>query len=155
MKCFNYDIVCQEIPEEITLALNISGCPNKCPGCHSPWLAGDGGVSLNENFLDLLIDKYMSGITCVCFMGGDQDPAEINRLASYIKEKYPLLKTAWYSGLADLSVDIDVVNFDYIKIGPYIEERGGLRSPDTNQKFYRVRQGKELELIRFAPKNSF
>lgn len=155
MKCFNYDIVCQEIPDEVTLALNISGCPNKCPGCHSPWLAGDEGVALNENFINLLINKYISGLTCVCFMGGDQNPAEINRLASYIKATFPQLKTAWYSGLIELSDAIDVLKFDYIKVGPYIEEKGGLRSPNTNQKFYKVLRGGKLEQVRFAPKNSF
>ena len=29
---YNYDIVCQEIPDEITLAINITGCPNHCQG---------------------------------------------------------------------------------------------------------------------------
>ena len=29
-------------------------------------------------------------------------------------------------------------NFEYIKLGPYIEKLGGLKSPDTNQHFYRI-----------------
>ena len=35
LKYANFDIVFQEVPEEVTLAINISNCPNQCPGCHS------------------------------------------------------------------------------------------------------------------------
>lgn len=31
---------------------------------------------------------------------------------------------------------------DYLKLGPYDERLGGLDSPATNQRFYRVGQGK-------------
>ena len=31
----NTDIVFQELPDEVTLAVNLSGCPCRCPGCHS------------------------------------------------------------------------------------------------------------------------
>ena len=43
LKYAGYDIVFQEIPDEVTLALNLSGCPNGCPGCHSPHLQRDEG----------------------------------------------------------------------------------------------------------------
>ena len=32
-----------EIPDEITLCINISNCPCKCPGSHSSYLAQDIG----------------------------------------------------------------------------------------------------------------
>ena len=38
LKYANFDIVFQEVPEEVTLAINISNCPNQCPGCHSKYL---------------------------------------------------------------------------------------------------------------------
>lgn len=38
----NFDIVFAEIPDETTLAINITNCPNRCPGCHSPHLQRDG-----------------------------------------------------------------------------------------------------------------
>ena len=60
LKCCSYDVVCQEIPDEITLAVNISGCPNRCPGCHSPWLWEDEGEALTEELLSALMDRYAS-----------------------------------------------------------------------------------------------
>ena len=43
----NFDVVFAEIPGETTLALNITGCPNRCPGCHSPHLQADEGRVLD------------------------------------------------------------------------------------------------------------
>ena len=74
-----------EIPDEITLCINISNCPNKCKGCHSPWLQENIGIELNNYELYDIINKN-SGISCVCFMGGDSDPEEINNLAIKIAD---------------------------------------------------------------------
>ena len=149
LKCYNYDIVCQEVPGEISLALNISGCPNHCKGCHSPWLWKDEGVIIDERFLGLLINKYSSAITCICFMGGDRDTAEINNLAEFIKKNYKSIKVAWYSGLELIPKSVNLLFFDYIKIGPYIEEKGGLDSKTTNQKFFKVLSDGSLEHLPF------
>lgn len=138
LKCYNYDIVCQEVPDEITLAVNISCCPNRCKGCHSPWLLEDKGETMTEEMLESLIGKYESAITCFCFMGGDIEPSEVQRLAMWIKQRYPDLKTAWYSGKSKLPEGFDIMCMDFIKLGPFIESLGGLKSPDTNQKMYRV-----------------
>ena len=69
-------------------------------------------------------------------MGGDQAPNSITWLARCIKEEYPQLKVAWYSGLPKIHKDIDTFYFDYIKVGPFIEELGGLDKPTTNQRLY-------------------
>ena len=127
-----------EVPDEITLCINISQCPNNCKGCHSPWLREDIGEDLNIESLYNLIDKN-KGVTCVCFMGGDQDPAEISNLAFAVKLRGDhLYKTAWYSGKQHIPDELSVSDFDYIKVGPYIEEFGGLDNPNTNQKMYEV-----------------
>ena len=127
-----------EIPDEITLCINISQCPNNCKGCHSPWLREDIGEDLNIESLYNLIDKN-KGITCVCFMGGDQDPAEISNLAFAVRLRSDYAyKTAWYSGKQHIPDELNVSDFDYIKVGPYIEEFGGLDNPNTNQKMYEV-----------------
>ena len=125
----------QEIPDEISLCINISNCPNNCPGCHSAYLKDDVGTPLT--YIELMrILKDIRGITCVCFMGGDKEPWEIQRLAQFVKEKS--LKVAWYSGKQELHEDISLVNFDYIKLGPYIEELGPLTSCTTNQVMYKI-----------------
>ena len=41
---------------------------------------------------------------------------------------------------------------DFIKIGPFVEALGGLKSPDTNQKMYRVMQDGEMKQIYLYPK---
>ena len=144
LKCYSYDIVCQEIPDEISLAVNISCCPNRCQGCHSPWLWSDEGEPMTEDFLSSLIGRYSSAITCFCFMGGDADPMEVERLALWIKSRWKHIKTAWYSGKAELPKGFDLKALDYLKLGPYIEALGGLKSPTTNQVFYKVTADGEL-----------
>lgn len=143
-----------EIPGEITLCINISNCPCHCKGCHSAYLAEDIGKELewygcigkskkSEGLSNLI--KKNKGITCVCFMGGDNDPKMINELASKIKwhcnnipEYWGNLKVAWYSGRQELAKEIDLSNFDFIKLGPYLEEYGPLNCRTTNQRFYQV-----------------
>lgn len=125
----------QEIPDEISLCINISNCPNNCPGCHSAYLKDDIGTPLTYTEL-MRILKDVRGITCVCFMGGDKEPWEIQRLAQFIREKG--LKVAWYSGKQELHGDIRLANFDYVKLGPYIEELGPLTSHTTNQVMYKI-----------------
>lgn len=136
MKYTDTDVVFQEIPDETTLAINISNCPCQCKGCHSSYLAEDIGTELTWEELKKLIEKN-EGITCVAFMGGDADPAYISYLATKVRGNYGL-RTAWYSGRSEISSEIDVLNFDYIKIGPYIEELGPLKSKTTNQRLYKV-----------------
>lgn len=123
-----------EIPDEITLCINITNCPCNCNGCHSSYLSKDIGEELNNDVLDKLISDN-SGISCIAFMGGDSSPKEINDLAKYVKDKYPI-SIAWYSGRQELSKDINLDNFDYIKLGPYIKELGPLTSKTTNQRLY-------------------
>ena len=144
MKYCETAITFSEIPDEVTLCINISNCPCHCQGCHSAYLAEDIGEELTFEVLDSLIKKN-EGITCVAFMGGDAEPATVNDLASYVKESYPNIKTAWYSGRQELNKDIEIKNFNAIKLGPYIEELGPLNSKTTNQRFYEVRQVVDVE----------
>jgi len=135
LKFHNYDIVFQEIPGEVTLAVNISNCPNRCVGCHSPHLQEDTGGDLTENVLSALLEKYGNAITCVCFMGGDSSPDDVFRLAKFTRQIHK--KTAWYSGKSELFENA-LPFFDFIKLGTYIEELGGLNMQTTNQRLYRI-----------------
>ena len=121
-----------EIPDDITLCINISNCPCHCKNCHSSYLAEDIGEPLDLQHLTNLIDSN-KGITCVCIMGGDANPSEVDDIAQDIKEYYPELKVGWYSGKDYISEDINLENFDYIKYGHYDENKGPLNSKTTNQ----------------------
>lgn len=136
LKYTDTQVTFAEVPDEITLCINISNCPCHCKGCHSAYLAEDIGYWLTHAQIDSNVVANR-GITCVCFMGGDSEPDQVNFWANYIKEKYGL-KVAWYSGRQELSKDIDLMNFDYIKLGPYDEDKGPLNKRTTNQKFYKV-----------------
>lgn len=137
IKYVNTLVTFSEVPDEISLCVEVSNCPCHCKNCHSSYLAEDIGNNLDLQALTTLIDSN-KGITCVCIMGGDINPSEVDDIAQDIKEYYPGLKVAWYSGRQELSKDINIEFFDYIKLGPYIEEFGPLTSKTTNQKFYRV-----------------
>ena len=124
----------REIPDEISLCINITNCPNSCIGCHSPWLQKDVGTLLTPEELKLLIECN-KGITCVCFMGGDSDPNEIVKLANLIRITFPNLFIAWYSGQNNTDYDD---YFDFIKLGHYDPCLGPLNNSNTNQRLYQI-----------------
>lgn len=102
---------------------------------------------MTEEMLTSLIGMYSAAITCFCFMGGDADPVEIQRLSAWIKANYPGIKTAWYSGREVLPEGFDIRVLDYIKLGPYKAELGGLKSPATNQALYRIESDGSLSKL--------
>lgn len=137
LKYVNKGVVFQEIPDEVTLSVNISRCPCRCPGCHSKYLWGDIGEPLTPDVLDEFVATYGADITCVCFMGGDAEPSSVNELACYLHATHPQLKVAWYSGRSRVPRSIHKVDFDYIKTGPYIAHLGALKERTTNQRLYK------------------
>ena len=154
LKYANFDIVFQEVPEEVTLAINISNCPNQCPGCHSKYLWENIGKELDSNELDRLVEQYKSGITCVCFMGGDAEPEAVADLAKQVKAKYAGMKLAWYSGKNELPQQVSTDHFDYIKLGRYMAELGPLDSATTNQRMMkRLADGRVKDITEWFRRN--
>ena len=163
LKYLNTQVTFSEVPDEITLCINITGCKVGCKNCHSPYLAEDIGEPLiykdthnnrtviNCNPLSELIEAN-KGITCVCLMGGDSNPEYINILGKTIK--CHKLKSAWYSGRQELSKDINLKWFDFVKLGPYIEELGPLNSKTTNQRFYKVNEKELIDITNLFWKSS-
>jgi anaerobic ribonucleoside-triphosphate reductase activating protein len=137
LKYVNTGVVFQEIPDEVTLSINLSNCPNHCPGCHSKYLWQDIGEQLTPFVLEDFILEYGSDITCICFMGGDNAPDDVEALAVYLHREHPNIKVAWYSGKQYIPHSIKKSDFDYIKVGPYIEHLGCLKSRTTNQRLYK------------------
>lgn len=138
-------VVFEEIPDEVTLAIEITNCPGHCVGCHSPWLREDIGEELTSDVLHDLIDKN-KGITCVCFMGEGKDTVGLLNLAKMVEDMG--LKAALYSGREHLGLEFFSV-FSYVKVGPYIAEYGPLNKETTNQKLYEVHHKKEGNEVSF------
>ena len=125
-----------EVPGEISLGISISGCQIHCHYCHSRELWEDKGTPLTIEELQSLLDKHQ-GITCLCLLGGEHDIDSLTELFIYAHKK---LKTAWYCGLDMIPKDkTGILKYlDFVKIGHYDQELGGLGSPLTNQQFYKV-----------------
>lgn len=113
----NFDVVFAEIPGETTLALNITGCPNRCPGCPQPALAGGRRARARRGGTAGAAGRYGRSVTCVAFMGGDAGPHKIARLAGTVRKTCPELRTAWYSGREELPEGFEAAAFDYVKLG--------------------------------------
>lgn len=132
-------VVFQEVPDEIALAISISGCTRNCEGCHSAHLREYKGRDMLYD-LEYLIDSH-PGITCVCFMGGDQNLRELRSAVNLIRRKYPKLLICLYSGEDDMDKISNIIltlSPDYLKWGSYMKDLGGLDSPITNQQFIKL-----------------
>lgn len=139
LKYLNVKEVFSEVPDEISLAISITGCCIHCSECNQKELWEDIGKPLTWDSLNALLHIH-HGITCVCFLGGDNDIHSLYKLAAKVKQFG--LKVCWYSGYDKLREDIDLNNFDFIKVGRFNAELGPLTSKTTNQKFYKVTDGK-------------
>ena len=137
-----------EVPDEISLYIPLTGCQIRCSECNSKWLWEFTGDELSIDRLSQLISDH-KGITCIC-IGGGHDYSALNDLFSYTKQNTNI-KTCWYTGLNYIPKSLDLNMLDYIKIGPYISEYGGLNCKETNQKFFVVHHDKSnmLENITF------
>ena len=140
IKFKDYKLTFQEVPDEISLCINITGCPNNCECCHSPDLREDIGKELTTNELDSLI-KNNRFATCITFMGGDHKELELIQLLKYIKDKG--LKTCLYSG-SDNYNDKFLSYLDYYKYGSYKRDFGSLSNKTTNQKFLEIKDNKDI-----------
>ena len=128
------DIVLEEIPDKVTLAVEITNCQGSCPGCHSPFLKLDIGEELTPAVVDRLIaDNY--GVNCFLLLGEGKDLQALLGIAEHLRKAHPELERAVYSGRVAVEPEIYEA-FDYVKVGPYIAARGPLNSPTTNQRLY-------------------
>lgn len=141
MKYTTADVVFTDIPGETTLEFGITNCPYHCEGCHSPFLRENIGEQLTLGTLKRFIDDYSPAISCILIAGGDANVGEVQAFCGLIKYTWPNLKTAWYSGRETIPERLNLDYFDYIKIGPYKKDLGGLKSPTTNQHLYRIENG--------------
>lgn len=141
MRFDKQSVVFQEVPDEISLAFTITGCVLRCAGCHSPHLRLDMGTPLTEELFSEIVDEHLGYVSCVLFMGGEQDKRTLIKLLKIARDKG--LKTCLYSGLNMVGKSI-LEHLDYVKLGCWMSHLGGLDSKTTNQRFYKV--GEDLSL---------
>ena len=134
LKFLDVAVVTEEIPTEISLAIELTCCPHHCEGCHSPQLQQDQGGEVNGGLIDLLL-AHNPLITCIVLMGGDADHEAVAQIADYIRSKN--IKAAMYSG--DDIIDKNLIShLDYYKVGSYKHEMGPLNNRGTNQHLYEI-----------------
>lgn len=126
-------VVFEEIPDKVTLAVNVSNCQNHCKGCHSSFLAKNIGDELTTDVIDELMKKN-NGVNCFLFLGEGNDKDELLKLNKYIKDNYNI-ETAVYSGRDEVEDDM-FSEFDFVKVGAYREEYGALNIKTTNQRLF-------------------
>ena len=134
-------VVLEEIPDRVSLAVEISNCRGLCEGCHSPFLRKDIGDPLTPETVDALVEDHF-GVDCVLFLGEGKDPEALLALADHVRSLG--LSPALYSGREAVE-DAIWAAFDYVKLGPYLPERGPLNRPSTNQRLYRRMDPSETE----------
>ena len=158
VKYVTTEITFCEVPDKICRTFSISNCGGSCPGCHSPYLRDDNGHELTEDILFSFFEKDKMYVDCYVFLGEGNDIEGIKRL-------FGACKTAGFDVCLYTGKPIFDINngffgiLDYLKVGPFIEELGGLDKKTTNQKFYHViYNDKGYELIdmtwKFLPENS-
>ena len=129
-------VVLEEIPGKVSLAVDVSNCPMRCPGCHSPFLQTDMGEELTTEVIEaLLADNF--GVNCFLFFGEGQDDESFLDLAWYIRDNHPDVEIALYSGRTEVPHSYWRV-FNYIKLGPYIEKLGPQNHRTTNQRLNKI-----------------
>ena len=142
MYYYDFQVVFQEVPGEISLCFSISGCSLFCEGCHSPflWKKGNGSLLTKEVYTSLL-NQYSSLATCVLFMGGEWHKEELVEMLRIAKNKK--YKTCLYTG--EKSVSKNIYNqLTWLKTGKWKQDLGGLESKLTNQKFVEIKTNKNL-----------
>jgi len=145
MYYYDFQVVLQEVPGEISLCFSISGCDKHCEGCHSPFLWKEGnGSLLTKDVYTSLLNQYCKLATCVLFMGGEWHKEELVEMLKIAKSKK--FKTCLYTGEKSVSEEISD-QLTWIKTGIWKQNLGGLDSKITNQKFIEIKTNKNLNYL--------
>lgn len=128
--------VFREIPTEVSLGISISGCKIHCSDCNQKELWEDRGTPLTIECVERLLQAH-KGVTCLLLLGGEHD---IDYLTFIFQHFHNRIKTAWYCGLDKIpNGHLGIVSYlDYLKLGHYDNNLGGLTSPTTNQQLYKI-----------------
>lgn len=151
LRYVDVDVYTTEIPDRLCAGISFTGCPIHCYECQwrELWDTDIGKRFDYEALASICANAALCD--CILFMGGEWD----NDLVEYLKwiKTNTNYKTALYSGRTlqyFLKRDINNQIFhylDYLKVGRYLKRLGGLQSPITNQRLYRLKDGQIVEDI--------
>jgi len=147
MKFWQYTVVFQEIPDEISLAFEITNCPYRCGECHSPHLQEDIGQELTLEGFTGIINKYIGLITTILFLGGEHY-SEIKNFLECARAMG--LKTALYTGGCEIDHELKA-QLNYLKTGQFVPSLGGLDHPTTNQRLVNLDTGENILMTKRIP----
>lgn len=140
LRCDEPHVVFQECPDEVALCFSFYGCPLRCDGCHSQVLWNtEGGRYLTMAAFSEYLQRYQGLISAVVFFGGEWQPKSLQALL--IRTQQAGLKTCLYTGLNHVSRHLRPY-LDFAKVGPWRQHKGGLADPNSNQRFYKVEDGR-------------
>ena len=134
MKYVSTQITFQEIPGLVTRCFSISNCGGTCAGCHSPELQEDRGEELTVDIIDKYLKEDKDTVDCYVFLGDGRDCTEMIKILTHCKNNN--MKTCLYLGHNNV-FPVYFIYLDYIKVGCYRQDLGGLNSPTTNQRMFK------------------
>lgn len=135
-------ITLTEIPDRITYFIELGNCTAHCVGCHSPYLA-DTVISPPDlaGVERMAARAAEQGANAIALMGGTTNGISDDDLITILSTLSCILPVCLYSGSDDEERDKTIAReggVAWLKTGSYQEERGGLSSPTTNQRFYKM-----------------
>ena len=140
MEIYGYDFTFSEVPDHISLTISVKGCGLKCDGCSWKGLTHFEEFTLPD--LENILIKNNKKISAVCFLGGEWE-SNIDKYFDLVKKYEKIL--CLYTGKELEELDETFVNkLDFIKVGNWLEEKGGLNNKDTNQKYIDIKNNKVL-----------
>lgn len=136
-------ITMNEIPGRIAVYFELGNCTQGCPGCHSPHLAVQQCLAITpiEELEDIAETQATKGANAIVLMGGTTNGISKRDLITLLQRLSCVLPVCLYSGSDDEERDKNIAHKSgttWLKTGSYQEERGGLSSPTTNQRFYKL-----------------
>lgn len=135
MKYVSTQITFREVPNLVTRCFSISNCGGDCFYCHSPELRDDVGDELTNNILHSYFRQDKDTVDCYVFLGDNQEPKRMLEILKLCKENG--YKTCLYIGKNTTNWEY-LRYLDYLKLGPYVNDLGGLECKTTNQRMYKI-----------------
>lgn len=134
-------ITMNEVPDKIAYFIELGECTQGCKGCHSEHLRCPVE---HKTPLSTLVEKadeaIERGVNAIVVMGGTTNGLSLDDLCTIINALAEVAPVCLYSGSDDEYINSAIgslSNLTWLKTGSYQEDKGGLTSQKTNQRFYR------------------